>query len=591
MKPLMSKPWKSLLAALVSFVLLLALWPAVALAAPGDTGTTDIWNWTVLSDNTLSITGCTNPNGDLTLPTMLDCGGLGTLTVSMIGNSAFLDCTGITSFALPFTLTAIDDYAFRGCTGLSGISLSGLAFLQIIGQQAFFGCTGISSIDLPYNITTIAGLAFCGCTNLETVIMQNDLNTLGNAVFSGCTKLNSVTLSNSLTSIGYSMFYNCTALKSITIPASVTSIGETAFRGSGLTGITIPDTVQSIHVSAFQDCTDLASATLPDNGFITAIPSCLFYNCASLTSVTIPAGITSIGNYAFSETGLASLEIPSAISTIEEGAFSYCPSLASITVDASNTHFTSVGGVLYTADQSMLVCYPSGKSGAFSIPSGVTEIGPGAFEGCTGLTGVTIPDSVSDIDDNAFLECGLTSVTLPAGVNQVGEAAFGDCINLTRAVIFNNTLSIGDDAFSYTGLESDGIYGHAGSAAATYAVGNSIPFKLLLALSPSPASLEIFTGGRITITPNVAGGAWSFPGALLSRSGNRFTGRAVGMAHVTYTAGWQSESVDVLIRQGELPPTGQDFTLVLWLLSVAGLAGGASLLLFLTRRRRQRAHR
>ena len=114
---------------------------------------------------------------------------------------------------------------------------------------------------------------------------------------------------------------------------------------------------------------------------------------ASLTSVTIPSSVTSIG----------------------EGAFDDCTSLTAITVDTHNSFYSSVDGVLFNKSQTTLIQYPGAVAGNYTIPNSVTSIGDGAFDYCTSLTSVTIPNSVTSIGDDAFYSCtNLTSITIPA---------------------------------------------------------------------------------------------------------------------------------------------------------------------------------
>ena len=139
-----------------------------------------------------------------------------------------------------------------------------------------------------------------------------------------------------------------------------------------------------------------------------------FYECWSLTSVTIPNSVKSIGQSAFFGcSGLTSVTIPNSVTSIGVGAFSECSGLTSIT-----------------------------------IPNSVTSIGGGAFLGCSGLTSITIPNSVTSIGGKAFCYCyGLTSVTIGNGVESIGTAAFSDCSGLTSVTIGNGVESIGAEAF------------------------------------------------------------------------------------------------------------------------------------------------
>ena len=131
------------------------------------------------------------------------------------------------------------------------------------------------------------------------------------------------------------------------------------------------------------------------------------------------------------------------------GRLVYCTSLTSIVVDANNTVYSSQDGVLYNKAMTVLIQYPGGKAGGFTIPNSVTSIGYGAFGSCTGLTSVTIPESVASIGVSAFSWCtGLTSVTIPNSVTSIGGDAFSGCTGLTSVTIPNSVTSIGDGAFN-----------------------------------------------------------------------------------------------------------------------------------------------
>jgi len=210
--------------------------------------------------------------------------------------------------------------------------------------------------------------------------------------------------------------------------STITNIPMWGDEGAGLgysniTGVIIPTSVTSINSYAFR-------------GFI------------NLTSIIIPDSVTSIGWWSFPGSGLTSVTIPNSVTSIGEGAFARCGSLTVIDVTPGNTAYSSEDGVLYNEDKTILVQYPGGKTGAFTIPDNVTTIGKNAFDLCASLTDVTIPAGVTSIGQYAFYNCSsLTSVTIGSGVTSIGESAFYECTSLTSVIIPDSVTSIGEFAF------------------------------------------------------------------------------------------------------------------------------------------------
>ena len=225
-------------------------------------------------------------------------------------------------------------------------------------------------------------------------------------------------------------------------------IGEYAFAYCrGLTSLTLPAGITSIGRSAFVGCSGLTSLTLPAG--ITSIDSYAFYSCSGLMSLTLPTGITSIGEYAFEGcSGLTSLTLPASITEIGDFAFSDCSGLTSLTLPV---------GITSISNGAFMGC--SGLT-SLTLHAGITSIGISAFAYCSGLTSLTLPAGITSISDGAFKGCsGLTSLTLPAGITSIGDVAFSGCSGLTSLILPASITSIGSYAFSScSGLTSIYVY-------------------------------------------------------------------------------------------------------------------------------------
>ena len=304
-------------------------------------------------------------SGSVTIPSTVTHNGL-SYPVTTIGESAFLNCTALTSVTIPNSVTSIDKEAFRNCTALT-------------------------SVTIPNSVTSIDKEAFSNCSGLTgELIIPSSITDLGMAVFKNCSGLTSVTIPNSITRISDELFWDCTGLTNVNLPNTITCIGEVAFEGcTSLTSFTIPNTVDSILYSAFKNCTGLKRLDIPNSVFL--IDDEAFWNCTSLESLTIGCSVV----------------------TIRPQAFGSCPNLTRIVVSTDNPVFDSrdnCNGIIETANNKL-------NTGCKStiIPNTVTTIGQSAFEGINSMTSVTIPASITHIETDAFSDCrSLTSVICKA---------------------------------------------------------------------------------------------------------------------------------------------------------------------------------
>ena len=244
----------------------------------------------------------------------------------------------------------------------------------------------------------------------------------------------------SVTSIGEGAFNGCSGLTSITIPDSVTSIGDYALRGcSSLTSITIPNSVTSIGIEAFAWCSGLTSITIPDS--VTSIGRDIFRDCDGLVSITVPF-------------------IGSEVDAVKDNCIKY---------------------LFYNYESANSKVVP--KSLKTVVITKGTSIGEGAFNGCSGLTSITIPDSVTSIGDYALRGCSsLTSITIPNSVTSIGIEAFFGCSGLTSVTIPDSVTSIGSNAFE--GSPNVTIYCYKDSAALKYAKKNNISYEIIPDYTP-----------------------------------------------------------------------------------------------------------
>ena len=357
-----------------------------------------------------------------------------------------------------------------------------------IGDQAFWDHRGkpITSITIPEGVTEIGHQALDGCTEITHVELPSSLRKIGSYAFSRWMSLRQITIPEGVEEIGHAAFHDCFGLSLIRLPASLKKIENVnivfpdkrfvlvdAPEGSyaeavakqnnmplvtkemtvtpdfvcledelikylGTGGeVTIPDGITYVGNTAFR-FSAVTGVKLPDS--LQKIGQLAFDNCRELTSITIPEGVTEIRAKAFSDCYvLQSVDLPASLTVIGDKAFHSFYPPDRITVRAPKgsygSQYAKANGMQYLdssavpvgdfiIEDGVLVKY-TGSGGEAVIPDGVTAIGLAAFARCENLAAVTVPEGVTEIREKAFAQCyGLRTIHLPASLMSIGEAAF-----------------------------------------------------------------------------------------------------------------------------------------------------------------------
>lgn len=306
---------------------------------------------------------------------------------------------------------------------------------------------------LTYNVTSIGTNAFWGCKDLISVKMPNTITSIGKSSFSRCSVLTSITIPSSVTSISNGAFEGCENLTSVTLDGDTlvkknynTNLSFSTIFGKQVICYELRDDVTNIGNYVFYDCSKLKSINMPKNLY--NIGRFAFYGCSSLASITIPSNVTSIGS----------------------NAFGGCENLTSVTL-----HGNAIVSKNNSSTSSLSTIFGEQVTN-YELGDNITVIGNYAFYGCTNLTSITIPNSVTTIGIGAFGE-NLTSVTLlgdtfvkkdynstsslrtifgeqvthyvlDGDIKKIGNYVFYDCTKLTSIQMPNSITNIGSHAFS-----------------------------------------------------------------------------------------------------------------------------------------------
>ena len=447
-------------------------------------------------------------------------------SLTKIGASAFDGCSSLRAIVVPASVTVIDRYAFSGCYELSSLSLS--AGLTTIGERAF-EMTALTSLSLPSTVTSLGKYAFYGCSSLRDASLGS-VTLLPEKVFATCDSLQTVTFSAALTEIGASAFEECSSLLSLSFPSGLTAIGERAFYGcSSLSSVVLPDSLTALESYAFYGCSSLTSLNT-GNG-VPSLPAFAFGACPSLSSVTIGSSVASLGEYAFVDcTALASIYLPYTVKSIQLGALGYVKSGSTYIDDPASTieiigqspsaaenyavahafpftsrgtvnsdggavnedirwTFTTATGVLRLSGTGAMPDYATVEETpwglyasiikAVVVDNGITFIGASSFDGCSALTGVSLPSTLRTVGSGAFAGTALTTLSLPDGLETIEDRAFENCTELASVSLPDSLVHIGPYAFCGDEKLTSLLLPASVEYIGTYAVGYNASFEII----------------------------------------------------------------------------------------------------------------
>lgn len=508
----MRTPRLRLLSAILAVAMFFTLLPVSALAeGGGSTGVSHVTTrslttdnkddqgltYTLNADHTATVANYDNhtQDGVIDIPDTVTSSGQ-SYTVMAIGNKAF-ESLNVSSVFIPATVRSIGDSAFGYCKFLATVTFAEGSQLKSIERAAFYGTEHahprFKEIKIPDSVETIGNGAFYDCRDLERITLPSALQKLSNSTFYDCTALSEVTFPASLKTIEKSAFSGCRNLSKVELPASLTTIQSYVFdRCSALKTVFYDGSLERwSQINTSNDFLGYSSPSLvmddytaqfilvEDGPFAEPIPKktvTITKYTGTESTVILPSTInswpvTKIGEDALKDnTTITSVTIPASVTEIGSNAFAGCTNLTSVNYAGDWSNLTIQSGnpavqdaanaplfdFAFTPDNTAVIVIRyryKGTAADVTIPSRykgipVTAIDHAAFFN-SAVTSVTIPDSVTSIDDNAFGFCSqLTNISIPNSVTSIGFSAFAHCTSLKSITLPSSLNSISEALFS-----------------------------------------------------------------------------------------------------------------------------------------------
>ena len=405
-----------------------------------------------LADNTIEILKYTGTESNVTIPDKID-----NKVVKSIGAESFANNETVVGVTIPAQVTDMQYGAFASCTNLKKVTFAQGIQLKKIEETVFEECRKLEQINIPESVMQIEKNAFYYCISLNNITFGKKLSVIGKSAFEGCSSLKQIEMSDSVKSIGEKAFGHCVSLEHVTIGNELSYIAKNAFEHCGLTEITWGDRIEKIGETAFSGNKNLTTVSIPDT--VTEIEYGAFGGCTNLSEIDIPDSVEAIGSYAFEGEDLWAVG----------GNTAWYETQTDGDVYAGKVYYKYKGTIA--------------EGGTVNLKAGTKGIAGSAFIDQRNLTGIEIPDSVTNIGDYAFVGCEkLNKVTVPASVTKIGEKALG-------------YLTSGKGGKAYK-LEGFTIRGVAGSAAEKYARENEFNFE---AYTPEYIRGDVDVDGKVGI--------------------------------------------------------------------------------------------